>query len=161
MKNPPKADRLIPSLSIGLVVLVTILVLIPSVRERIRDGLLPGTREILAKAEGDLTGQGDWVSVVKVKTRSDLVLEVYSMDAQKGETRMRARMVLPEKKDGYFQFHGQPTNLALVDLNGDGVLEIVAPTFDENLIPRLRVYRYDPAAQVFVLASPEDKMDKF
>jgi hypothetical protein len=150
-----KSDRTLLPLLLGLVVLTSVAVLFPESREWLRDHLLPDSREILAKAEGDLTGQGDFISVVKVKTKNDLVIEIYSVESQKNETTQRARLILPERKDGFFEFRGQPTNLALVDLNGDGILEIVAPTFDDNLIPRLRIYRYDPSAQVFILTGPE------
>jgi len=140
---------------LGAVFLVMVTASIPEVRQQLRTWLIPEQREILAKVEGDLTGQGDFVTAVKIKTRSDLIVEIYAQDAKTQEPQQRARIVLPEKRDGFFQLHGTPTNLALVDVNGDGVLELAVPTYDENLIPRLHIYRYDPVAQIFILAGPD------
>lgn len=152
---PKQLDRLLLFLMLALVLVVTVVLSIPSWREKIKDFVLSDSREVLAKVEGDLTGKGDLISVVKVKIRSELVLEVYALDPSRGETTLRSRVILPESKDGFFQFRGQPTNLALADTDGDGVLEIVAPTYDENLIPRLHVYRYDEKAQIFVPMGPD------
>lgn len=141
---------------LALVVVVTAISLHPTSRFWLKNWLFPATsRTLLAKAEGDLTGLGDLVTVLKVKTRSDLLIEVYSQNVQKTESALRARIILPERNDGFFEFRGSPTNLALVDINHDGILEIAAPTFDENMIPRLHIYRYDPEAQVFVMVGPD------
>lgn len=155
MAKPKHFERNTGIAAATLLLIVTICFSVPSIRESLRERFLSDRREILAKVDGDLNGQGDFVSVVKVKTRDDLLVEVYSVNPQRGETTQRARLILPEHKDGYFQFRGQPTNLALVDLDGDNWLEIVAPTYDENLIPRLHVYKYDPHAQVFIPMGPD------
>jgi hypothetical protein len=155
VQNPSKAMNRPVLILLGIVFLVMVTASIPQVREQLRTWLIPEQREILAKVEGDLTGQGDFVTAVKIRTRTDLIVEVYAQDAKTQDLQQRARIVLPEKRDGYFQLHGTPTNLALVDINGDGILELAVPTFDENLIPRLHIYRYDPAAQIFVLAGPD------
>ena len=155
MQLPKKLDLWILFSLFILLVVITAVSIHPLARQWLRDHLIQDTRTVVGKVEGDLTGQGDFVSVVKVKTKNDLIVEVYSMEPKKNETSLRARLVLPERRDGYFQFQGHPTNLALVDLNKDGVLEIAVPTFDDNLIPRLHIYRYDPAAQVFILTGPD------
>ena len=155
MQRSKKQERLVLATLISLLVVVTAISLYPDSRQWLKDHLIPSKRVVLAKVEGDLTGQGDLVSVVKVQTATDLTIEVYGLNPQKNETSLRARLILPERRDGHFQIRGRPTNLALVDLNQDGVLEIAAPTFDENLVPRLHIYRYDPSAQVFILTGPD------
>lgn len=124
-------------------------------RASLKDRFRPDERTVLAKVEGDLTGGGHFVSVIKVKTRDSLLVEVYRIDPKTGEQQKAAGIELPERRDGHFQFRGGPTNLALVDLDGDGILEIAVPTYDDNLIPRLHVYRFDPQAEVFIRASRE------
>lgn len=155
MPKPKQLERLAGFAMLALLLVVTVAFSIPAWREAIRDRFLSDSRQVLAKVDGDLNGQGDFISVVKVKTRDDLIVEVYTLNPQKDETSLRARLILPESKDGFFQFRGRPTNLALVDMDGDNWLEIIAPTFDENLIPRLHVYHYDPHAQIFVPMGPE------
>lgn len=155
MQLPKKLDLWVLLSLLIVLVAVTAASIHPAARQWLRDHLISDNRVVLAKVDGDLTGQGDFVSVIKVKTRNELIVEVYSLEPKKNETSLRARLVLPERRDGFFQFRGHPTNLALVDLNDDGTLEIAVPTFDDNLIPRLHVYRYDPAAQVFILTGPD------
>jgi hypothetical protein len=152
---PKKLDLWILFSLFILLVVITAASVHPAARQWLRDHLIQDTRTVVGKVDGDLTGQGDFVSVVKVKTKNDLIVEVYTREPKKNETSLRARLVLPERRDGYFQLQGHPTNLALVDVNKDGVLEIAVPTFDDNLIPRLHIYRYDPAAQVFILTGPD------
>ena len=51
---------------------------------------------------------------------------------------------LPDKKDGYFTFNGDVTNLAVDDIDNDKKSEILATTFDNDLVAHLNVYRYVP-----------------
>lgn len=120
---------------------------VPALRERAREFLLGSDRVVLAKAEGDLSGRGDFYVVVKVKTSETLNLELYHQIPNQRELVFQKRVILPEKRDGYFTYRGKDTNLVLADIDNDGGLEILAPAFDENLVPRLNVYKYDPAAQ--------------
>lgn len=114
----------------------------PSVRTTIRAFFLGHDRVILAKADGYLSPEGPFVTVLKIKDRDSLVVEVY--DSKEGaETRMIARIVLPESRDGYFQFQGNATNLAMSDTDGDGLMDIIAPTFDDQMVARLNIYKYN------------------
>ncbi len=40
--------------------------------------------------------------------------------------------------------------LAVVDLDGDGKMELLSPTFDEQMLARLNPYHYSPEAEGFV-----------
>lgn len=122
----------------------------PSLRQYIKGELVNHERTILAKAEGDLTGKGDPVVIIKVKTPDSLSLEIYAKAPGKEETVFQKRLILPERRDGYFTYRGQETNLVLADIDHDGTLEILAPAFDEGLIPRLNVYKYDSTTQSFL-----------
>jgi hypothetical protein len=121
--------------------------------------ILGNERTVLATANGDLTGHGDHITAVKVQTADDLSVEIYSVDQRTQETNLRTRIVLPERRDGAFRFQGQMQRLVLLDLDHDGTLEILAPTFDENLIPRLHIYRYDSLAQIFIKSEPSDQLE--
>jgi len=140
------------SLFIGGLLLVALVVtaiaITPNWRQAARDLVSPEQRVILAKVTGDLTGQGPHVIVLKIKLRDSLVLEIY--DAEKSdENALMARIVLPEKRDGYFQLKGNATNLGLADVDNDGTMEIVAPAFDDQMIARLNIYKFNPATRSF------------
>ncbi|WP_413289616.1 hypothetical protein [Bdellovibrio sp. HCB337] len=140
------------SLLLGSLVVVALLVtgvaMTPSLRESVRDFFNPEQRTILAKISGDLTGQGLHVTILKIQTRDNIVLEVYNIENPE-ESAMMARIVLPEKRDAYFQLKGNATNLGLADVDHDGTLEIVAPTFDEQMIARLNIYKFNPDTRGF------------
>lgn len=126
---------------------------LPSFRITLRDTFLLQKREVLAKADGYLTASSP-ITVIKVKTADTLSLEIYTRKENTDELAFFKRIILPEKRDGYFTFRGNATNLVLTDLDGDGNIDILAPSFDENLIPRLHVYSYDPATNAFMQKGP-------
>jgi hypothetical protein len=132
---------------------------VPHWRQAIRDYFLAHDRNVLARADGSLKsavpGQFDEVAVIKVQTTDSLSLEIYAKSSDSDQLVFQKRIILPEKRDGYFTFRGNATNLVLTDLDGDGGAEILAPTFDENLIPRLNIYKYLPDSQSFQKLGPE------
>lgn len=140
-------------------VLLTVVATVPSFRQYFRDYFLSDKRTVLARADGLLEsatgGPDDQVSVVKVQTMDTLSLEIYTKTAASNQLVFQKRIVLPEHRDGYFTFRGNATNLVLSDVDGDGHSEIIAPTFDENLVPRLNIYKYVPQSQSFVRLGPE------
>lgn len=128
---------------------------IPQSRELIRNLVISESRVVLAKAEADLPNGGGKISVIKVKTADSLAVEVFESDSEGKNLKFVKRIVLPETRDAHFNFHDQATNLALSDLDGDGHVEILAPTFDEDLVPRLNVYKYDSETKEIFRLGPE------
>lgn len=128
--------------------LVTVVAVTPSLRHGVRDFFNPEQRTILAKISGDLTGQGLHVTILKIQTRENIILEVYNIQNPEDSSLM-AKIVLPEKRDGYFQLKGNATNLGLADVDHDGTLEIVAPTFDEQMVARLNIYKFNSDTRSF------------
>jgi hypothetical protein len=116
--------------------------LVPEVRSEVRGTIIKDFRTVLSTAEGDLTGAGTPYTVIKVRTQEGLSLEIYAPGENDIPTLVE-QIVLADKKDGYFNFSNQTANLAIDDIDGDGRAEILAPTFDDNLVGRLNVYKYD------------------
>ncbi|MEZ4870891.1 MAG: hypothetical protein R2827_01335 [Bdellovibrionales bacterium] len=46
-------------------------------------------------------------------------------------------------------FRGQSTNLAVDDVNGDNIPEIIAPSFDKHLVAHMNVFSYNPVTKKF------------
>lgn len=142
---------------LGLAVLgVSVVASVPSWRDSVRARFQGPYRQVLAKARGDLTGRGLVVSVVKLKTQDGIQVEIYERGLDTDSETLLARLKFDERRDGHFNIRGQATNLALMDLDGDGLLEVIVPVYDENLIPRLHVFRFDPHGKVFVRMGPEN-----
>lgn len=120
----------------------------PTARYEIRGTLLKDYRSVVSSAYGDLLGNGSKFTVIKVKTRDSLLLEVYQAVGN-GTTQLVSRIDMTDKKDGYFNFNGQATNLAIDDIDGDGKPEIIAPSFDQNLVGHLNIYQYNEGSKGF------------
>ncbi|MDZ4677034.1 MAG: hypothetical protein SGI74_05940 [Oligoflexia bacterium] len=125
-------------LSVILLASFFVVVLDSDLRSQARSVFRPQYRVILAVASADLINDGKSLQILKVKTDEGLFLEVY--DPQK----MLSSIRLPDKKDGYFTFNGSVTNLAIDDIDNDNKLEILATSFDSDLVAHLNVYRYVP-----------------
>lgn len=140
------------SLFIGSLILialgVTIIALTPALRHDIKKILTVDSRTILAKISGDLTGSGPIFTILKIQSGEDLFLEIYG-DQNADNNSLITKINLAEKRDGYFLLKGNATNLGLTDVDGDGVLEIVAPTFDEQMVARLNIYKYNAQTHSF------------
>jgi hypothetical protein len=129
----------------------------PDVRASVRGSLRADYRTVVSTAKGDLSGTGTLYTVAKVKTRDNIYLEIFQTITEQTESgqaatasqRLVERIEISDARDAFFSFNGQATNLAIDDVNGDGRPEILAPTFDRNLVGRLNVIEYDNNTQGF------------
>ena len=53
-------------------------------------------------------------------------------------------------KTVFFDHRGQAVQLAVVDLDGDGTMELISPTFDDTLMAGLNPYHYSAEEEAFV-----------
>ncbi|WP_413583133.1 hypothetical protein [Bdellovibrio sp. HCB288] len=147
-------------LMIGLAIVamvVTTIAVIPNLRNSVKELFSSDSRTVIAKVTGNLTPQGPQITVLKIHSKNTLELEVYNLTGADGLTLM-AKLPLAENRDGYFTLKGNSTNLALTDVDGDGSLEIVAPTFDDQMVPRLNIFKFNSATQGFdKVSSPEEE----
>jgi hypothetical protein len=150
-KNPQAIKLVLTFTRVGLIGLFALAILAalhPDVRSEARGLFIRDYRTIVSTAKSDLFGAQSSVTIVKVKTREALALEIYEA-AEDGTSRLIQKITLPDAKDGYFNFNGQATNLAVDDIDGDGRPEILAPSFDQNLVGRLNVYQFNPETKNF------------
>jgi archaellum component FlaF (FlaF/FlaG flagellin family) len=120
----------------------------PSAKSKFTSKILPNERTILSAAQGDVLNNGTRAKVLKVFTNGELFIEVYG-PTENGIAPLIDQIRLGSKRNGYFMFNGQATTLAIDDVNGDSKLEILAPTFDKNLLAHLNVFQYDEAIKSF------------
>jgi hypothetical protein len=133
---------------ICLCAIMFVVALHPDVRAEVRDVLSKDHRTVISTATGDLAGDGGLLTVAKVRTRDTLSLEIYQ-SVKDGSMKMVERIEMPDKRDGYFKFNGEAINLAVDDVDGDGRPEILAPSFDANLVGHLNIYHYDSSSKNF------------
>lgn len=132
----------------GAAIIMLIAALHPDVRSSVRGTFLKDYRQVVSTAQGHLAGDERLFTVTKVKTRDSLSLEIFEVTGE-GQHKMVEKIVMPDSRDGYFAFAGQSTNLAIDDVDGDGKPEILAPTFDNNMVGRLNVYDFDASTKSF------------
>lgn len=123
-------------------------VLTPSIRERVQTYISASGREILATAEGDLLNDSTPCKVIKFRDGQGIWVEILKV-SENGQTSQIDRILLPDKHDGLFNFEGHVTRLAISDIDQDGSLELLAPTFDQQLVPHLNVFRYNKDLKKF------------
>jgi len=134
---------------VGIWTLTMVAVLNSEVRTQIKGFFHMDSRQILSTLEGDILGTGVHAKVVKVSEKGQLYLEIFAPIGDSKTLSRISKISLANKKDGYFTFNGQATNLALDDINGDGLLEILAPSFDSNFIAHLHIFRYNNNTKQF------------
>jgi hypothetical protein len=127
--------------------------LTPSVRTSVQSHLAGVGREVLATAEGDVLNDSTVAKVIKYRNRDGIWLEVIK-DEGGGKSLLIDRLPLPDKHDGLFNFQGHVTRLAIADIDQDGTMELLAPTFDQQLVPHLNVFRYNKDLKKFEPVQP-------
>lgn len=139
-----------------LIVTVSLILLVPEWRVRWQAKFMPERKELLATVSGDLLGDGVELKVLKFSTSRGLIVEVHatSPDALKPYT-LVDKIFIPDRHDGFFSLNTQATRLALVDVDGDGKPEIIAPSFDDKLVAHLNTLRLDPETRRLELVKPQ------
>jgi hypothetical protein len=120
----------------------------PDTRNMVRTALTNTHRTVISTAQGHLAGDQRVFTVTKVKTAGALSLEIFE-NFGNGQQKLVEKIQLADARDGYFDFNGHASNLAIDDINGDGRPEILAPTFDTNLVGHLNVYGFDLESNAF------------
>lgn len=127
--------------------------LVPAWRERVQAAVASSGREVLATVEGDVLNDGSTAKVIKYRGHDGIFVEVLAVDAN-GATKPIDRILLSDKHDGLFNYAGHVTRLAIADVDSDGKMELLSPTFDNQLVPHLNVFRYNPELKRFELYQP-------
>lgn len=100
--------------------------------------------ETLKSTRGSFFGDYN-IRVHKVKHKNKMYLRV-----RRG-SEIVEQLLLKGSQNGFFEYWGDSLSLAFIDDNGDGVLEIIAPTFDDFFKPHLNVIFYDDQKENFKL----------
>ena len=122
-------------------------------REYLRSFFLGEQRQILSTAVADLLNDGSHIKVVKLQDIKGLFLEFYRQK-EDGDFIKIWSTKLSGNQDGYFQIKGRALNLAIDDIDNDNTLEVLAPSFDNNLIAHLNIFHYNKRTSQFEQLRP-------
>lgn len=135
-------------LLVPIFILVVVISLNTSWRMRFQSFLRGPERKLLSSVVGDLRNDGTSIKILKFRTRNGIVLEFLG-SSDTGARPLLDRVILSDPYDGHFDFAGEATRLAIVDLDGDNHLELIAPTYDENLVAHLNIFKYNSVTKKF------------
>lgn len=136
---------------------LTTVAVVPSLRTKAKALIKSDGRHILAKVNGRATPESPRFTILKISEPEGLSLEIYTLEESSGKMILTSKIRLSEKRDAFFSFQGNATNLAFTDIDGDGSLEIVAPAYDDQMVARLNIFKYNPDTKNFDrMVSPEN-----
>jgi hypothetical protein len=154
--NRPRNEMIFLGFLALVAITLIIIALVPSLRNPIKELLTPEQRVILAKTSGTMVPGTPEFTIFKIQKKDQIFVEIYQKN-EDAQLVLMASLPLEDRKDGHFLIQGNALNLALVDVDKDGSQEIVAPTYNDQLVPRLNVYRYNDATKSFDRATaPND-----
>ena len=108
------------------------------------------SHKTLNRVEGPLIGVGLDIRVLKVKHENKIHLEFLSKQADNSYWFINS-VELKGNREAYFDYWGEPSSLLVLDDDGAGRLEIVAPTFDQFFLPHINVVVYNGEKSRFEL----------
>lgn len=127
----------------------------PQIRNQLKQFVKgEGERKVLSVLTGDVLRNGNLYKITKISEKEKIYIEIFE---EKGDSfRFVDKKELSYSHDGFFYFKGHSTNLALGDVNKDGILEILAPSYDINLTPHLEVYKFNEKRKKLELVSEDE-----
>jgi|FLYM01.1.fsa_nt_gi hypothetical protein len=140
-------NLLIFILSLSVIALAAI-ALTPSWRKEVQNYFQPDQRQVLASVVGRFIASDTEHKAVKSIDPQGVFIEVFE-ETEDGALKLLHEIRTGHPHDGQFNFKGQVSRLVSFDVDNDGVEEILVPTFDQELRPRLSVYKYQSEVKVF------------
>lgn len=151
-----KNEAIFLSILALIAVVAVCLAIIPQTRQSIKKIFISQNRKIIAKVDGLLLNSNKNFTVFKIKEGNQLSIELYAPD-EEGNLTLLNKTPLYESRDGYLDVKNTATNLAIMDVDKDGINEILAPTYDDQMVPRLNIFKYNADSNSLDrVAAPED-----
>lgn len=123
-------------LGLGIFLSTMVVALNPDSRALVREFIVGKDRHVLSILR-DVSLNGRLVDILKVSTPRGVQVEIY--DRGNGFHELVATALIEDRTDAFYMLRGRASNLFATDLDGDGQIEIAAPTYDRNLVAHLNV----------------------
>jgi hypothetical protein len=144
-------------LAVLLLALSFTLVLNSKFRQAFNNLITSDERHIIANLETNLSLPNKSFKILKISAKKNLWIEIYDLNFSEDRV---AEFKLPIKTDGRMFINNRASSLFASDLDGDQILEVIVPTFDLELNPRIYAYRYNPITDKFSEISDQDLLQK-
>lgn len=154
-ENPPekpartKLILILVALALGIAVLTSV----PAVQNQLRQFFKSSDRVILARINAYAGVDQQEFLILKIKDNSGLLIEVYEVRKEDSKQIFKQNFLLSQDSEAYITLDKNTTNLALSDVDKDGLPDILAPSVDRNGNLRLNTFRYNSDLQQFEVLS--------
>jgi hypothetical protein len=156
MKNFSLYSIILYTLSTLLIGLSVGLALTPKWQLKVKNFLYPEERIVLASLETNLNIEGLKYKVLKIRSSKKIWIEIYDLNKPNSQV---VSFNVDAKADGQMFVNNKTSPLFASDLDGDSVMEIVAPTYDLDFQPQIHAFKLNPANGDF-LKVPTEKLIK-
>ena len=130
-------------------VVIAVLSSLNSVQQLVQPIFQSSSRIILAKVTAVYDTDGSQFLILKVKDSTGLQIEVYQVNPLASTQIFKQKFDLPLDADAYVTIDKNSSNLALSDVDQDGLMDILAPSVDRNGNLRLNTFRYNIDLKLF------------
>ena len=96
------------------------------------------------------------IRILKVRSKNKIYLEFLSKQADDSYLEINS-VELKGSREGYFEYWGEMTSLLILDDDGDGKLDVIAPTFDKYFRPQVNLVIYNKKTKQFELKANADE----
>jgi len=107
-------------------------------------------QKTLQTADSHLTEKKGVTRVLKIKRGDKIYLEFLTQLPDNSFLHINS-VQLNGEREAYYDYWGEITSLQILDEDGDGKLDIIAPTFDEFLQPKVNLVFYNEKKRKFEL----------
>lgn len=125
-----------------IAVIAAVISSFPTVQNRVKESFFKANRVVLAKINTYYGIEQREYLILKIKDEAGLQIEIYEINNDGGQA-FKQKFELTQDSDAYITLDKNTTNLALSDVDKDGVLDILAPSVDRNGNLRLNAFRFN------------------
>ena len=121
---------------------ISLLLFVPSLRSYLVNSFSPTSTEVLSVLEMSVNERK--VKILKVRRKGKLFVEIYGVPENSNPV-LIDRETLTDIKDAHYKFGEGRSNLFLQDVDGEGLPEVIAPTYDKNMQAHLNIFKLEEA----------------
>lgn len=139
------------------VLTLSVVALNPEWRKQAQHLFRAQQKRVLAAVSGRFIPERPPLRAVKIIDNDEVFIEIFE-ESPDGALNKLYVIRTGHPHDGQFNFKGQVSRLVASDLDKDGHDELLVPAFDQNLRPRLHVYKYQPELKEFQEIPPPSQL---
>lgn len=143
----------------GFSFLLAISLALPQVRSLLKKNLIERQPKLIGSISGIINPKGPWIEATKWQWNNKLQVKIYMsfFDQSSIDESQGVQIIdIASGFDAHTLVQDTLTNIVLANLDEDSFQELIIPVYETSLLPRLYVYKYDPAIKQFIKLNDKD-----